>query len=471
MSETLLARRAGSARTPEQVTPSRPPRALVWSVGVGGVATLLAVLALLLRVLPTGSRLGGWTYPYVRDAGAWAVVWPAAVVIPAVLGLLLLSRRLPARFDAATVAGWLVAAVPLQSLLRWYAPSPLAGIVVSDRANSFYSPTRRWSAGEFISGYHEIVERLPPHARTNMPGKTMLYYLLDALGLSPLGMGVAVLVLSNLAALLLYLIVRDLTGDRRMALYALALCLFMPGRLHFTPILNAVAPVPILFALWLHVRFLRTRHWAYALGLGAAIYLTLFFEPSPLILGLVFAALLVFALRGGSDRVRANWTDAARQVVLAVAGFAVCLVAVRLLFGYDIVSGFEYVLADAKRFNNRWRPYDIWVTRNLWYFVLCAGFASCALLPVAAWASVRRALTHPMALLTLSGLTVLALLDLLGMNRGETVRLWIFIAVFLLLPAAWLCARTARLWPVAVVLSAMVLQTAAGTAMLGFVQL
>ncbi|MDI1465971.1 hypothetical protein QEZ54_33850 [Catellatospora sp. KI3] len=471
MSETLLGRRPAATRTPELPEPARPPRALVWAVAAGAAATLVAVLALLLRVLPTGSRLGGWTYPYVRDAGAWAVVWPALSVIPAVLGLLWLSRRLPARYDAATVIGWLVLAVPLQSLLRWYAPAPLAGIVASDRANSFYSPTLRWSAAEFIGRYHEIVERLPPHARTNMPGKTMLYYLLDAFGLSPLGMGVAVLVLSNLAALLLYLIVRDLTGDRRTALYALVLCLFMPGRLHFTPILNAVAPVPVLLALWLHVRFLRTRHWAYALGLGAAVYLTLFFEPSPLILGLVFAALLVFALRGKADRVRASWADAARLVALAVAGFVACLVAMRLLFGYDIVAGFEYVLADAKRFNNRWRPYGIWVTRNLWYFVLCAGFASCALLPVAGWASVRRVLVHPMALLTVSGLAVLALLDLLGMNRGETVRLWIFIAAFLLLPAAWQCARTAKLWPVAVVVSALVLQTAVATAMLGFVQL
>ncbi|GHJ49161.1 hypothetical protein Cs7R123_65030 [Catellatospora sp. TT07R-123] len=470
MSGTLLERRRASARTPEQARPERLPRVLAWSVAAGAAATLLAVLALLLRELPTGSRLGGWTYPYVRAAGSWAVLWPAVPVIAAVLGLLVLSRRLPARLDAAAVTGWLVAAVPLQLLLRWYAPSSLAGIVVSDRANSFYSPTRRWSAGEFIRGYHELVEQLPPHARTNMPGKTMLYYLLDALGLTPAGMGTAVLVLSNLAALLLYLVVRDLTGDRRLALYALVLCLFAPGRLHFVPILNAVAPVPILLALWLHVRFLRTRHRAYALGLGAAVYLTLFFEPSPLILGLVFAALLAFALRGGSDRVHASWADTARLAALAVAGFAACLVAMRLLFGYDIVAGFEYVLADANRFNDRWRPYGMWVTRNLWYFVLCAGFASCALLPAAAWASVRRVLVHPMALLTLSGLAVLALLDLLGMNRGETVRLWIFIAVFLELPAAWLCARTTRLWPFAVVTSALILQAAAATAMIGFVQ-
>lgn len=467
MNRVLVEERPVGAATP--IAPPRPgvPRLVAWAAAVGAGLTALAVVAMLLRRLPTGSKLGGWTYPYDRLGGQWHVLWPAAVVAAAVLGLLWLSRRLPERLDRAVVAGWFVAAVPLQLLLRSYALPSLGDIVASDRANSFYSPSQRWSAGEFIGNYMGLVEQLPPHARTNMPGKTMLYFLLDALGLGPAAMGTAVLVLANLSAVLLWLIVRDLVGDRRMALYALVLCLFLPAVGYFAPVLNAVSPVPVLLALWLHVRYLRTRRDGYAAGLGAALYLTLFFEPLPLVMGIVFAALLGVALwQGTLSRV-----DGMRLVAAMLGGFAACVIVMRALFGYDIFDNLGYVLADANDFNARWRPYGMWVTRNLWYLALAAGIASCAMLAAAGFDAVRRRAAHPAAVLTLSGLAVLVVLDLWGINRGETVRLWIFLAAFLQVGAAWLCARTNRFWPVAVIVACAVAQAGVGSAMIGFVRI
>jgi hypothetical protein len=276
-----------------------------------------------------------------------------------------------------------------------------------------------------------------------------------------------VLALANLSAVLLWLIVRDVVGDPRMALYALVLGLFVPAVTYFAPVLNVVSPVPILLALWLHVRFLKTRRLGWALGLGGALLLTAFFEALPLVMGLVFAALLGVALARRS----LTWRDAARLVGGAVVGFAACVVALRLAFGYGLFDNFAYVLADANDFNARWRPYGMWVTRNLWYLAMAAGFASCALLAVAGFDAVRRRSAHPAAVLVLSGLAVLVVLDLWGINRGETVRLWIFLAVYLQVGAAWLCARTQRFWPIAVLVAASVVQAGVGSAMVGFVRL
>ncbi|WP_155372674.1 hypothetical protein [Catellatospora vulcania] len=466
MNRVLVEKRADGVTSPAE---SRPgvPRLVAWAAYAGAGLTVLALVAMVLRRLPTGSRLAGWTYPYDRLAGQWHVVWPVLVVAPAVLGLLWLSRRLPERFDAAAAAGWFLAAIPLQLLLRVYALPSLGAVVASDRANSFYSPSQRWGLGEFIGNYMGLVEQLPPHARTNMPGKTMLYFVLDALGLGPAAMGVAVLALANLSAVLLWLIARDLTGDRRIALYTLVLGLFLPGALYFVPVLNAVSPVPILLALWLHVRFLKTRRAGYALGLGGALYLTVFFEALPLVLGIVFAALLGVALRQRT----LTWMDTLRLVGFTLAGFAGCYAAMRGLFGYDLFDNFAYVLADANDFNARWRPYGMWVTRNLWYLALAGGIASCVMLAAAGWDAVRRRSAHPAAVLTLSGIAVLIVLDLWGINRGETVRLWIFLAVYLQLGAAWLCARTDRFWPAAVVVAASVAQSGIGLAMIGFVRI
>ena len=67
-------------------------------------------------------------------------------------------------------------------------------------------------------------------------------------------------------------------------------------------------------------------------------------------------------------------------------------------------------------------------------------------------------------------ITVLAL-DIAGINRGEVVRLWIFLACLFQIPAAWVCARLNSRAALALVLAMTVLQAALGIKMIGFVLL
>jgi len=62
----------------------------------------------------------------------------------------------------------------------------------------------------------------------------------------------------------------------------------------------------------------------------------------------------------------------------------------------------------------------------------------------------------------------LAILDLSGSIRGEIVRLWIFLAVFVQVAAAGLCAKTDR-WTMDILLAGSVIQTAVTISMVGFV--
>ena len=57
----------------------------------------------------------------------------------------------------------------------------------------------------------------------------MLLYALELISNDPTILSWLLLAVSNLGGLLLYLFVRDLFGDRRIALYALVLYLFVPG--------------------------------------------------------------------------------------------------------------------------------------------------------------------------------------------------------------------------------------------------
>lgn len=446
---------------------NRTPRVLTAVVLAGAGLTVVAAVLAALRLLPAGSRAGAWRYRYV-GIFSWEMLLPFAGGAAAVLALLWLTHRLlTGGRERLAVGMWLATAVPLQLLLRAQDEVSLGAIVASDKANSFYSPSLRFSAWEYLTRFTDIVHELPQHARSNMPGKTLLYHLLGTVSTSPAALGVLITALSSLAALLIYLIAREVLGDGRVAVYAMILCLLVPGRLFFLPILNTVSPLPILLALWLFVRFLRRTHWGWAVGLGAALYLVFFFEPLPLVMGLTFAALAALALY----RRELAGFDLLRLVSLTLAAFAAAYLGMRAVFGYDLFVNLAEVLADATDFNERaHRPYDVWVVRNLGDFALCAGIAGCLALGWAAWDAVRRGVTRTAAVLTLSGLAVLAFLDLVGINRGETTRLWIFLAVFVQITVAWVCARSPRVWPLAVIATAMVLQTAALTPMLAFIR-
>ncbi|GAB4056711.1 hypothetical protein [Catellatospora paridis] len=467
----------GSLLTAERTRPAAPvpgpvpaagrtPRPVAIAVLAGAGLTVVAAVLAALQLLPAGSRAGAWRYRYAHTF-SWEMLLPFAGGVAAVLALLWLTHRLGARRERLALGMWLAAAVPLQLVVRAADEASLGAIVGSDRANSFYTPSLRFTAYEYLSRFEEIVHALPQHARSNMPGKTLLYHLLGTLTTNPAALGILVVAVSSLCALLVYLVVREVLGDRRVALYALILCLLVPGRLYFLPILNAVSPVPILLSLWLFTRYLRAAHWGWAVGLGASLYLVFFFEPLPLVMGLTFAALAALALY----RRQLDWVGLLKLVSLTLAAFAGAYLGTKLVFGYDLFVNLAEVLADATDFNERaHRPYDVWVVRNLGDFALCAGFAATVLIGYAAWDAVRRGATRPIAALTLSGLAVLAFLDLVGINRGETTRLWIFLAVFLMIPVAWVCARSPRVWPFAVVTAALMLQIATTTPMIAFIR-
>jgi hypothetical protein len=59
--------------------------------------------------------------------------------------------------------------------------------------------------------------------------------------------------------------------------------------------------------------------------------------------------------------------------------------------------------------------------------------------------------------------------NLLGVNRGEVVRLWIFMACVIQLPAAYVCARLTSTAAVGMVVAVTVLHDALLAATIGFI--
>jgi hypothetical protein len=424
-----------------------------------------------------GSVEGGWRYPHVEHDALSTIklfvgclVWSAGAV-----ALLLLPVPRSGARTLVFLLVWIILATGLQWPLRSMAPSRLETVFVSDNANSFYSVTRRHAPTEVLRQFNRVRANAPLHVQSNMPGKLMLLYALQLVSTRTDVLPWLVIGLSNLGAILVYLFVRDLFDDSRTAFVAGVLYLFVPARHFFFPLLNTVTPIAILTCGWLLVRWLRTGKTAYAALMGLGLYGLVFFEPLPLVMGLLFAALVLAAIGRGE----VAWDRFLAQTAVVIFVFIGTSEAVAALSGFDAVRTFRRIGTHAVEFNqSTGRPYWVWVRANLWEFVFGVGLCQATSFCVLLWSALRGAgpwrerLTRPITALCLGLLAVLMAVDVIGVNRGEVIRLWIFLACFFQIPAAYVCTMLGGLGGRAallLVLATTALQTAVGVAMIHFV--
>jgi methylthioxylose transferase len=452
---------------------ARVPRPTVlWVSLIAGVVLALYVIhGMATRTMVLGSPANNWEYPYIQPFEARFLV--PFVLVSAICGALLaVPSALVIRYERLLIALWFAVALISQDQLRSMTPFSFHRIFISDGANSFFSVTARHDAATALTQFASLRPTWPLHAQSNLPGKLMLLYGLEHLSRRPKVLAWLVVAVSNLGGLCMYWFVRDLFKDRQIAFYSLVLYFFVPAKLFFFPLLNTVTPAIILLCAALLMRWLTTGSWLYPALLGIGLYGLVFFEPLPLVMGLLFAALTIRAWWMGQMTSRLLILQSA-VIVLA---FAATYAALRAGFGFDLVKEFRAVGADAMAFNtDSGRPYGFWVKQNLRDFligvgacqaVLVAGALADGLSGARSWSE---RLTRPAPLLCASLLAILLAIDLIGINRGEVIRLWIFLACFFQIPAAYVCARLQSRAAFALVLGTTILLAAIGAAMAGFI--
>ena len=436
---------------------------------VGSVASLLVSYRVARQSLVVGSWEGGWIYPFVAPIVlAPFVVWCIASVV-----VIVALRWLPdARHHGwQTIVVWMLLGLGIQGLLRSLTPYSLEQMFVSASANSFYTATQQQDAASVLSDFARVRGTWPIHAHSNLPGKLMLVYALELVSAQPAVLAWLIVVLSSLGAWLTYVLVRDLFDDRRVALFSLILDLFVPGKLFFFPLMNTLTPAGAMIMAVLVQRWLLTGRVLYAAAAGVAVFGVTLFEPMPLVIGILLAALIA----------RAWWRGniAGRTLVAHVAVGALALVAtyaaVRIWFGFDLIDAFPRVAVDAVGFNQAaGRPYDLWVRQNLTDFFFGMGVCQTLLFGAALGLGLGETgrgpiWVRPIVVLGLSLSAMLIAIDVAGINRGEVIRLWIFLQCLFQIPAAYVCARLNSRVALAVVVVTTLLQSALGTATIGFV--
>jgi len=438
-------------------------RRLQWAaLWVGSAGSLLASLGMANIWFDVGSVRGHYIHQYSQFFSI-RVIWIALLAGTAAVALLAISESLVRRREWTTVLMWIVAALALQALLRTLTLTTFERNIRSAGAFSFYTVTQRFPPRFVLGHFEELRPELPLHAQSNMPGRLMFMYALELVTSRPDILPWLIVLVSNAGGLLMYVFVRDFFSDRLTALYALVLYLLMPAKLFFFPLLNTVTPVIVLLALVLVLRSVRTSRVVYAAAMGPVVYALAFFDPTALSMGLLMAALIAHALW-----MRAvAWRTVVLQVAVGALTFTATYLSVRVGLRFDLFSTMRDLGVAAAGFNVRHdRPYGIWVRQNLLDFFFGVGICQTALAAVAVW---RRSVTEPIVVLSGAVAAVLLVLDLAGINRGEVIRLWIFLACVFQVPVAYVCARLGSRVAMAAVVATSVLQVALGTFMIGFI--
>lgn len=445
----------------------------LWTTLVGGLLLSCVVsYRVATRSLVLGSPEGGWVYEYrygfqPQSLAVFAIVWACCAVL-AMVSLAEVRRR-----EWRVVMMWLAVGLLSQAVLRALTAHTMEALFLGDGSNGFYQPTLQYRGLELLREFDRLRPALPEHPGTNMPGKLMLIYALELVSMRPAVLAWLVVAVSNLGGILLYLFVRDFLQDRETALLSLIFYLFVPAKLLFFPVLNTVTPVFALACAWLWMRLLQSQEVKYAVALGAAAYAVVFFEPTPSVMGLLFVFLTGYAMRRGD----VGWRTVVSMSGIMVLAFISTDVLVIAVFRFNLVTTLQAIASHAVEFNTRvQRPYGSWVGQNLLDLAFGMGILQAVLFGGSVGGAFRhlsrrmRGADGRLAAFCLGTAVTILATDVAGINRGEVVRLWIFLACFAQVPAAYVCARLNSSVAVMLVLATTLLQVALSTSMLAFAQ-
>ena len=233
----------------------------------------------------------------------------------------------------------------------------------------------------------------------------------------------------------------------RAGVAAAAFCAALPSFYVYSPGLDQLFPVFAVTAWWLSWTAGRRRSLGRAAVAGFVVSLGLFLSLSFAVVAGWAALLFLEALEWAEVRPR----QVAALVGAAVVGFLVPIAVAWVAWGYESPAVWAQCLQANADFNaGSGRAYWKWVLANPVDFLVFLG------VPVAvafAWGvgravgTVRRGASaaKDWAVLSLAGLLVL--LDLVGANRGEVSRLWMFLMPACVVVAAGAvasCGRRAR---------------------------
>jgi len=324
-------------------------------------------------------------------------------------------------------------------------------IVSSSDATSYFTDALNiHNLREWISNFHHA--SLTGHSKSHPAGPILFYWVFATLFGKDAGAflgGIAVGLIASFGVLVMYQFAGLWAQDRRVRIVASAFYSLIPSFTVFFPEFDQIYPIFSMLVIFSFVRALNTtsRWYVYALGMGVTVFLATFFAYNLLTIGVfpVYYGIYWIWRERGDRAAIANMLRIAAAALTAAISLYILLWAAA---GYNAPAALGHALRFMRGANESLgRPYKTSVLADLYDLVLGAGIIAVPILVF----HLRKVRDHfqvdrEQTALTLIGLATILTVDLSGLLRGETARIWMFLQPMLVVPVALELARLRWSW-------------------------
>ena len=289
------------------------------------------------------------------------------------------------------------------------------------------------SVGVWLDEFDQRLPRMVGHAGTHPPGPMLWYWFWTQVLGPDAGArygGLLLGVISGLVVLPLFSLVVRLTGDRSAALATAGVWAVLPASTIMLGSLDAAYPAltASLLILWIGAAW--DGRTAAAAGFGLVLFVSLMFSHTFWVLGALFVLLAIAPAAFGADAYdQVRRFARASAVALAVAGGL--FGAAWMIFGYDHYAALNQSMRIQEGFAGMLkRPWAYTVAWDIYDFFLASGWVSFGVIVAFGlrWRSQGAPTPAPwMPAFAASAIAALAIVDLSGIVRGETARVWLFL--------------------------------------------
>ena len=298
---------------------------------------------------------------------------------------------------------------------------------------SYYTEARKIEHPlEWLDGYHRRLRSMVGHTQTHPPGPILYYFfwlaVIGADGAALWG-GLFLPLLGAIAIPALYRFVLGVTQSRQAGFSAAVVWTLLPAVILMVGSFDAVYPLFAILLLHSWTQAVWEGRRGMAVAFGGTLTLALLFTHSFLVLGCCLLLLPFFAVVLGAER-RNTWLNLLISSAIALLTAGALFGLLYAAFGYDHYAALRVSMAIQQGLAQVWgRPYHYTVFWDVYDFFLASGWLALGILAafLIRWKSGLRASSFRLPAFAAAGLLSVLVVDLTGLLRGETARVWLFL--------------------------------------------
>jgi hypothetical protein len=315
----------------------------------------------------------------------------------------------------------------------------LKQIVLSPTATSYYTDALRIRAlPDWMRTFDQA--ELELHSSTHPPGPIVYYYFFLGLFGTEIGAYVgawSLAVLASLGVMVVYRFSALWTEDPHARIISCAIYSMMPGLLLFLPSFDIVYPAlaMLLMTFWVEGLHRSSRG---CLLFGVTLFVSCLFAYNLLAIGSFIVLYSAHFVRQRGYRL-AVWKRLAVTILKSAATTVGLYLLLWMATGFNPVDSFFQALRNqSSHAGGLGRPYLACVWFDVFDFIMGGGVVPFALVLAAL---VSGGTEMDKNRLTSLGIASIALVDLTGLLRCETARVWLFLQPLVVVPAALVLSR------------------------------